>query len=119
MVTAKRRQVTKERLRVLVTKGSITHDDQLKRSALLHIGLVTFDEPAVRVLCGRELGPTYQIRFHWFFWQNAKFVCRKCKDTLMREFPEAKERAHATSLKVLPAEGRTVTTDTGLVTDNE
>lgn len=106
MVTAKRRQITKERLRVLVTKGSIARDEQLKRSAILHIGLVTYADPSIRVLCGRQLGETYQIRFHWFFWQNAKFVCRKCKDQLMREFPEAKERAQPTPIKVLPAEGR-------------
>jgi len=106
MVTAKRRKITKERLRVLVTKNGVTRDEQLKRSAILHIGLVTFDEPAIEVLCGRELGPTYQIRFHWFFWQNASFVCRKCRYQLMKRFPEAKDRAHPTAIKVLPAAGR-------------
>jgi len=104
--TASRRKITKNRLRVLVTKNGITRDEQLKRSAILHIGLVTYDDPAIEVLCGRELGETYQIRFHWFFWQNASFVCAKCRDQLMRRFPEARERAYKTALRVLPAEGR-------------
>lgn len=106
MVTAQRRKITKERLRVLVAKNGVTRDEQLKRSAILHIGLVTFEEPAIEVFCGRNLGETYQIRFHWFFWQNAQFVCRKCKYELAKRFPEAHERAQVTPFSVLPAAGR-------------
>jgi hypothetical protein len=103
MVTAKRRKITKNRLRVLVTRGGVTRDDQLKRGALLHIGLITYDVDGIEVLCGRDLGPTYHVPFHWFFWQNASFVCRRCRDQLMRRFPEARERAQPTPFRVLPA----------------
>jgi hypothetical protein len=122
MLTAGRWKITPNRLRILVSKSGIAPGEQLKRNAVLHIGLVTFDEPAIHIFCERDIGPTYQLRFSWFMFQHANIVCRKCKDRLRKDFPEARERVQPTPIKVLTAAGRaepiTPVSNTGVTKSN-